>query len=45
MFFLIPPLKGEGRLSEAKPGWGYPALARPPPGALHAPHSPLQGEG
>ena len=41
-----PPLQGEGRTAEGSPGWGRaePLAQRPPPGSLHSPASPLQGE-
>ncbi len=40
-----PPLKGEGRTGEAGSGGVRPqSRRRPPPGALRAPTSPLQGE-
>lgn len=41
----IPPLKGEGRTTEGRSGWGlFRRNGRPPPGSLRSPASPFQGE-
>ncbi|MPZ57302.1 MAG: uracil-DNA glycosylase [Rhizobiales bacterium] len=43
---LHPPLEGEGRQAESRPGWGESQrqTRSPPPGELRSPTSPLQGE-
>ena len=44
-FFLFHlPLKGEGRIARGDPGRGHIPFDRSPPGPLHLPTFPFQGE-